>query len=177
MWHMAPNKDEAQKASIELCENLYMYDCLRCDRSTAAHGLEVRVPFLSNTFIHNANMIDPALKLPQEGLEKHLLRHAFKGDLPDEILFRTKAAFSDAVGTLWVDQMKEYTNSIISDTEFEQERTKYTHCTPRTKEELFYRQIFEKHFPKQGHIIKDFWKIKWNDLNDPSARFLPCYKS
>lgn len=176
MWHIAPNETEAQQASIELCENLYMFDCLRCDRTAAAHGLEIRVPFLSNKFIDVCNRINPRHKLPQDGLEKHLLRHSFEGTLPETILYRTKAAFSDAVGNLWIDKIKEFTNSVISDHDFDRSKKRYTHCTPRTKEELYYRRIFEKYFPGQDHMIKEFWKVKWNQQDDPSARFLPCYK-
>ena len=115
------------------------------------------------------------------GKGKYLLRHAFEGVgyLPNEILWREKAAFSDAVGHSMVDYLKEYAEQKYSDKEFEAARKKYTHAAPFTKESLLYRGIFEKYYPGQAEMVVDFWRPNksWEgcDVNDPSARVLSNY--
>ena len=125
--------------------------------------------------------IDPELKLNTYGMGKYLLRYAFEDDhiLPDEILWRQKAAFSDAVGHSMVDDLKEYAESLYTDAEFAEKASKYGYCRPFTKESLLYREIFEKYYPGQAEMIKDFWmpNREWPgcDVNDPSARVLSNY--
>ena len=115
------------------------------------------------------------------GKGKYLLRHAFEeGDwLPHDILWREKAAFSDAVGHSMVDYLKEYAEGMYSDAEFEEKRKKYTHAAPFTKESLLYREIFEKYYRGQSEMIAGFWmpNKSWKgcDVNDPSARVLSNY--
>jgi asparagine synthase (glutamine-hydrolysing) len=112
---------------------------------------------------------------------KYLLRHAFEGDhlLPEDILWRQKAAFSDAVGHSMVDDLKEYAAEKYSDAEFETKRMRYDYGRPFTKESLLYREIFEKYYPGQAAMIKDFWMPNraWKgcDVSDPSARVLSNY--
>ena len=125
--------------------------------------------------------IDPRLKLNSYGMGKYLLRHAFEKDsiLPDEILWRQKAAFSDAVGHSMVDDLKAYAESLYTDEEFERRRMQYDYGQPFTKESLLYREIFEKYNPGQAGMIADFWmpNKSWEgcDVNDPSARVLSNY--
>lgn len=114
------------------------------------------------------------------GKGKYLLRRAFEGDfLPRDILYREKAAFSDAVGHSMVDEIKAYAETLYSDAEFEARRKTYTYVPPFTKESLFYRELFEKYYPGQAEMIKDFWMPNkhWKgcDVNDPSARVLSNY--
>lgn len=111
---------------------------------------------------------------------KYLLRHAFEGDyLPESILMREKAAFSDAVGHSMVDYLKEYAESYYTDEQFETECKKYDHVAPFTKESLLYREIFEEYYPGQAEMIVDYWmpNKEWEgcDVNDPSARVLANY--
>ena len=112
---------------------------------------------------------------------KYLLRHAFEeGDyLPHEILFREKAAFSDAVGHSMVDYLKEYANSLYTDEDVKNAYRKYEFATPFTKESLLYRDLFEKYYPGQAHMVADFWMPNkaWEgcNVNDPSARVLANY--
>lgn len=63
---------------------------LRCDKSVAGAGLEVRVPFLDKEFMKYYMNIDPNLKRPRKGVEKYILRKAFDGLdlLPNEVLWR-----------------------------------------------------------------------------------------
>ena len=112
---------------------------------------------------------------------KYLLRKAFEGDwLPPEILWREKAAFSDAVGHSMVDDIKEYAESLYTDEEFQLRRANYSaHCMPFTQESLFYREIFEKYYHDQSRTIVGFWMPNkaWPgcNVNDPSARVLANY--
>ena len=103
--------------------------------------------------------MDPALKVNSYGKGKYLLRHAFEGDrlLPEDILWREKAAFSDAVGHSMVDDLKEYAEQKYTDREFRQRAAQYSFATPFTKESLLYRELFEAYYPGQAHMIKDFW--------------------
>ena len=125
--------------------------------------------------------IDPAKKMNVYNKGKYLLRHAFEGTdyLPHDILFREKAAFSDAVGHSMVDYLKELAEDKYSDEDVLNAKDKYSYCTPFTKESLMYRDIFESFFPQQGQWIKDFWmpNKEWEncDVDDPSARVLKNY--
>ena len=157
-----------------------MYDVLRADRCISSNSLEARVPFGDLKFVQYVLSIDPEKKLNTYNMGKYLLRKAFEGDyLPESILYRQKAAFSDAVGHSLVDYLKEYAESYYTDEQFEKLTKKYRHAKPFTKESLLYREIFEKHYPGQGHLINDFWmpnKIWENcDVSDPSARVLKNY--
>ena len=177
----APSAAEFQKESEKRIRELHMYDVLRADRCISVNSLEARVPFGDLDFVKYVMSIDPELKLNKYGKGKYLLRHAFEdGDyLPDSILWREKAAFSDAVGHSMVDYLKEYAESKYTDSEFEEGCKKYTHATPFTKESLLYREIFEKYYPEQSEMILDFWMPNkaWKgcDVKDPSARVLSNY--
>lgn len=177
----APSADAFQKESQKRVRELHMYDVLRADRCISVNSLEARVPFGDLDFVRYVMSLDPELKINKYGKGKYLLRHAFEdGDfLPESILWREKAAFSDAVGHSMVDYLKEYAESKYTDEEFEALKGKYTHAAPFTKESLLYREIFEKYYPDQGEMIVDFWmpNKEWEgcDVNDPSARVLSNY--
>lgn len=176
----APSAEEFQKEAQKRIRELHMYDVLRADRCISANSLEARVPFGDLEFVRYVMSVDPEKKRNVYGKGKYLLRHAFEGDyLPHDILWREKAAFSDAVGHSMVDYLKEYAADYYTDEEYEEKRRKYTHATPFTKESLLYREIFEKYYPGQGQMIVDFWmpNKSWEgcDVNDPSARVLSNY--
>ena len=176
----APSAEAFQEESVKRVRELHMYDVLRADRCISVNSLEARVPFGDLDFIEYVMAIDPELKLNKYGKGKYLLRHAFEGDyLPQSILYREKAAFSDAVGHSMVDYLKEYAESRYTDEEFETKRAAYSHARPFTKESLLYREIFEKHYPGQAEMIVDFWMPNrtWEgcDVSDPSARVLSNY--
>lgn len=177
----APNAKEFQKESEKRIKELHMYDVLRADRCISANSLEARVPFGDLDFVKYVMSIDPEMKINKYGKGKYLLRHAFEGldYLPDSILWREKAAFSDAVGHSMVDYLKDYAESVYTDEEYESKRKKHKHSTPFTKESLLYREIFEKFYPGQSEMIVDFWmpNKSWEGCNvhDPSARVLSNY--
>ena len=176
----APSAEAFQKESEKRIRELHMYDVLRADRCISVNSLEARVPFGDLDFVKYVMKINPELKLNKYNKGKYLLRRAFEGDyLPESILYREKAAFSDAVGHSMVDYLKEYAENFYTDEEYETKRKQYTHAQPFTKESLLYREIFEKYYPNQSEMIVDFWmpNKEWEgcNVNDPSARVLSNY--
>ena len=177
----APDAASFQAEAQKRIRELHYYDVLRADRCISDNTLEARVPFGDLDFVRYVMSIKPELKMNRYNMGKYLLRKAFADDhiLPEEILWRQKAAFSDAVGHSMVDGLKAYAKKKYSDEEFEKKRKLYGYCTPFTKESLLYREIFEKHYPGQAEMIPDFWmpNKSWKgcDVNDPSARVLSNY--
>ena len=177
----APDAEAFQAEAEKRIREIHMYDVLRADRCISVNSLEARVPFGDLAFVECAMRIDPRLKMNRHNMGKYLLRHAFEGTglLPDDILFRQKAAFSDAMGHSMVDDLKEYAEHAYTDEEFETRRRAYTHAQPFTKESLLYRELFEKYYPGQSAMIQDFWMPNraWKgcDVSDPSARVLANY--
>ncbi|MEE1528390.1 MAG: asparagine synthase B [Blautia sp.] len=177
----APDAAAFQREAEKRIHELHMYDVLRADRCISVNSLEARVPFGDLDFVKYVMAVAPELKLNTYGKGKYLLRHAFEQGsyLPDEILWREKAAFSDAVGHSMVDYLKEYADKQYTDAEFESRCKSYTHARPFTKESLLYREIFEKYYPGQAEMVADFWmpNREWEgcDVNDPSARVLSNY--
>lgn len=176
----APSPEAFQKEAEKRLKEIYMYDVLRADRCISSNGLEARVPFGDLDFVKYVMAIEPEKKMNYTGIGKYLLRKAFEGDLlPQDILYREKAAFSDAVGHSSVDYLKAYAESLYSEEDLKRAQTKYHHASPISKEALMYRDIFEQHFPGRAGVIKNFWmpNKEWENCNvdDPSARVLPNY--
>jgi asparagine synthase (glutamine-hydrolysing) len=176
----APDKKELEYDSKRLLNELYMFDNLRVDRTTASNGLEVRVPFLNKELIDYVFSLDPELRICDKynKQEKTLLRKSFENDniLPNEILWRTKDAFSDAVSSkdvCWYKTLSEkYIHPLISDEELLFAKDKYPFNTPQTKEALYYRDIFSSLFLNTDKVISHYWMPKWveNVNGDPSAK-------
>ena len=177
----APDAEEFQKEAEKRLRELYMYDVLRADRCISSNSMEARVPFGDLDFVKYVMSIDPELKMNKYNKGKYLLRHAFEeGDyLPYDILFREKAAFSDAVGHSMVDYLKAYAEEKYTDDDVANAKDKYPFATPFTKESLLYRDLFEKYYKGQAQMVADFWmpNKSWEncDVDDPSARVLKNY--
>lgn len=177
----APSAQAFQEEAEKRLRELHFYDVLRADRCLADNSLEARVPFGDLDFVRYVMSIDPEKKQNRYGKGKFLLRKAFEegGWLPEEILWREKAAFSDAVGHSMVDDLKAYAESLYTDAQYEEKRKKYSFARPFTKESLLYREIFERYYPGQAKMIPDFWmpNRSWEgcDVDDPSARVLKNY--
>jgi asparagine synthase (glutamine-hydrolysing) len=184
-FHKAPNAKEFHNETIRKINKLHLYDCLRANKSLAAWGVEGRVPFLDLDFLDISMNINPKDKMVKPNkIEKSILREAFKGDLPDEILWRQKEQFSDGVGYSWIDSLKEFTNNHVSDFDFNNRKTLYPINTPQSKEEFYYRMIFNKHYPDACSVkcvpssksvacsteeaLK--WDKNFSNMNDPSGR-------
>jgi asparagine synthase (glutamine-hydrolysing) len=163
----APSVEEFFMENIRRVKLLHQYDVLRADRCTAAHGLEVRVPFLDRDFVDCVMTMDQNLKMG--GIEKKVLRETFQDLIPDEILWRQKDAFSDAVGYSWVDELQKFTREKWGSTVEEFKVVNY----PTTPEEMVFRNTFwEKYGFEADHLIKEIWRPKWTSVKDPSARHL-----
>ena len=177
----APGAEAFQQEAEKRIREIHMYDVLRADRCISVNSLEARVPFGDIDFVRYVMSIDPELKLNRYGKGKYLLRHAFDDGtfLPDGILMREKAAFSDAVGHSMVDYLKQLAEETYTDAEFVELCGKYSHARPFTKESLLYREIFEEYYPGQAGMVDGFWmpNRSWEgcDVNDPSARVLKNY--
>ena len=173
----APSAAEFQKETIERVQKLFTADLLRADKSTMAHGLEARVPFLDKKFLEMAIKIRPEDKQPKTygGVEKYILRKAFDTldtpYLPDEVLWRQKEQFSDGVGYNWIDTLIEYCAGQVTDDELESAEERFPYNTPATKEAYFYRTLFHKHFPQvsAAQTVRR-WIPKWQENSDPSGR-------
>ncbi|MHB1314778.1 MAG: asparagine synthase B [Christensenellales bacterium] len=176
----APSPEEFQREAKKRIDELHMYDVLRADRCISSNSIEARVPFGDLAFVKYVMSVDPAMKMNTYKKGKYLLRRAFEGDyLPLSILYREKAAFSDAVGHSMVDFLKAYAEERYSDAEFRQKCKQYEFAAPFTKESLLYRELFEKYYPGQAEMVADFWMPNktWEgcNVNDPSARVLSNY--
>lgn len=175
--YLAPSEEELHKEAVKRVKEIHLYDGLRADRATSIHGLELRVPFLDSDFVDLYLSIDPKFRMPnKDHMEKDLLRSAFKGYLPEEVLWRKKEAFSDGISSeeeSWHTTLNNFVDKFVSDEEFETNCFKYKHCTPKTKEAYFYRKIFDELFgDKYCNVIPSFWMPNWSDVKDPSAREL-----
>jgi asparagine synthase (glutamine-hydrolysing) len=172
-FHNAPNLEDFHLETVRRVQLLHQFDVLRADRCTAAHGLELRVPFLDRDFMDYSIGIAASVRQPINGIEKHILRRSFENELPADILWRPKNAFSDAVGYSWVDTLKAYTESMVSDEQFKSICQKAKGIIPLTKEEAYYRSVFWELFGEdQDHLISEIWRPRWTSVTDPSARHI-----
>lgn len=160
-----PSSKEGALDSKRLMEQLYEFDVLRVDRTTAAHGLEVREPFLDKAFMQHFFNLPANIKNPRGGIEKYHLRKAldttFPDLLPHEVMWRQKEAFSDGVSCLkkksWVDELKAYADSIITDAEFEEERRLYSPM-PMFKDALLLRRLYNKYYGTiEPPLVSKYW--------------------
>ncbi|KAE9414163.1 hypothetical protein Angca_005266, partial [Angiostrongylus cantonensis] len=176
-FHNAPSDEEFQKETIDRVVHLYTADCLRADKSTMAHSVEVRVPFLDKEFLDVAMLTAPQYKRPQlangRNIEKYILRKAFDEDtyLPHEILWRQKEQFSDGVGYSWIDQLMEFCAEQVLDEEFSKAEELFPHNTPHSKEAFYMRSLFHDMFPSENaaKTVRK-WIPKWQANQDPSGR-------
>lgn len=189
--HNAPSPNEFHKECVRLVKDIYLFDSLRADRCISRNGVEARVPFSHQPFVEFYLSLDPELRIPRPSpdlgvsnkLEKALVREAFfqTGLLPDEIIIRTKNAFSDAIShesKSWYQYIEDYTNISITDSEFDSRTERYPFNTPETKEAYYFRMWFESEFKSHNtDTIPYMWLPKWcGDVKNPSARVLDVYK-
>ncbi|XP_030002402.1 asparagine synthetase [glutamine-hydrolyzing]-like [Sphaeramia orbicularis] len=180
-FHKAPTPRAAAEDSVRLLKELYLFAVLRADRITAAHGLELRVPFLDHRLTAYYLSLPEEMRIPRHGVEKHLLRESFKGLnlIPDEILWRRKEAFSEGMSSIkksWYAYLQDHLESMVNDDQMEQVQKTFLHIPPPTKEAYYFRQVFEKHFPGRAEWLSHYWMPCWIGASDPSARTLSIYK-
>jgi asparagine synthase (glutamine-hydrolysing) len=173
----APSAEEFQDETIERVQKLFTADLLRADKTTMAHGLEARIPFLDKDFLDVTIRIKTEEKQPKtyDGIEKYILRKAFDTTedpyLPAEILWRQKEQFSDGVGYNWVDELIEYCSSQVTDEQLAGASAEFSYNSPTTKEAYLYRSIFHKFYPQvsAAQTVRK-WIPKWQENLDPSGR-------
>ncbi len=184
-FHKAPNPREFHEETVRKLSKLHMYDCLRANKSLAAWGIEGRVPFLDKEFMDVAMRINPQDKMINgERMEKWVLRKAFEDMLPASVAWRQKEQFSDGVGYSWIDTLKVMVNDEVSNDQLANAKFRFPIQTPSTKEEYYYRAIFEGHFPSDAAArcvpqepsvacstkIALEWDEAFKNMNDPSGR-------
>ena len=146
--HKAPDARAFHDETVRKLSKLYLYDCLRANKSLSAWGVEGRVPFLDKEFLDVAMRLNPKAKMaPGKVIEKKIVREAFADMLPESVAWRQKEQFSDGVGYSWIDTLKAITATAISDEQMAKAADRFPVNTPQNKEEYYYRSIFEEHFP------------------------------
>jgi asparagine synthase (glutamine-hydrolysing) len=184
-FHKAPTAEEFHRETVRKISKLYLYDCLRANKSLAAWGVEGRVPFLDKEFLDVAMNLNPEYKMcPGKVIEKKIVREAFHDLLPDEIAWRQKEQFSDGVGYSWIDTLKQITSSAVSDEQMKHAAERFPINPPRNKEEYYYRSIFAEHFPSDSAARSVpsvpsvacstaealAWDESFRNTNEPSGR-------
>ena len=184
-FHKAPSPKAFHEETVRKLSKLYMYDCLRANKSLSAWGVEGRVPFLDKEFLDVAMRTNPEAKMcPGKTIEKKIVREAFADMLPEEVAWRQKEQFSDGVGYSWIDTLKQITEQQVSDEQMAHAAERFPINPPRNKEEYYYRSIFAEHFPSDSAARSVpsvpsvacstaealAWDEAFKNMNDPSGR-------
>ncbi len=184
-FHKAPDARAFHDETVRKLGKLYLYDCLRANKSLAAWGVEGRVPFLDKEFLDVAMRVNPQAKMcPGKEIEKRIVREAFTDMLPESIAWRQKEQFSDGVGYSWIDSLKALTAAAVTDEQMAHAAERFPINPPMNKEEYYYRSIFSELFPSESAAasvpheasvacstaIALEWDAAWKKLNDPSGR-------
>ena len=184
-FHKAPDAKAFHEETVRKLGKLYLYDCLRANKSLSAWGVEGRVPFLDKEFLDVAMRTNPEAKMcPGTTVEKKIVREAFADLLPEEVAWRQKEQFSDGVGYSWIDTLKQITSEAVSDEQMAHAAERFPINPPKNKEEYYYRSIFAEHFPSDSAALSVpseasvacstaialEWDAAFKGLNDPSGR-------
>ena len=184
-FHKAPTAKDFHDETVRKLSKLYLYDCLRANKSLSAWGVEGRVPFLDKEFLDVAMRTNPAAKMcPGSTMEKRIVREAFADMLPEEVAWRQKEQFSDGVGYSWIDTLKQITSEAVTDEQMAHAAERFPVNPPLNKEEYYYRSIFAEHFPSDSAArsvnqeasvacstaIALEWDAAFKNMNDPSGR-------
>lgn len=184
-FHKAPNAKALHEETVRKLDKLHLYDCLRANKTLAAWGVEGRVPFLDKEFMDIAMRMNPQDKICGNGkMEKYALRKAFEGYLPESVTWRQKEQFSDGVGYNWIDTLREVASKKVTDKQMEKAAERFPINPPMSKEEYWYRTMFEEHFPSASaastvpsvpsvacsSAIALEWDASFKNRIDPSGR-------
>ena len=191
-FHKAPDAKAFHEETVRKLGKLYLYDCLRANKSLSAWGVEGRVPFLDKEFLDVAMRTNPEAKMcgPKKSgesgfeIEKKIVREAFADLLPEEVAWRQKEQFSDGVVYSWIDTLKQITSEAVTDEQMAHAAERFPINPPKNKEEYYYRSIFAEHFPSESAAksvpseasvacstaIALEWDAAFKNMNDPSGR-------
>lgn len=202
-FHYAPDAVSFDIECKRLLNDIHFFDVLRSDRSISNNGLEARTPFLDKRFVQCYLSIPKELRYNthKKYCEKYLLRKAFDDGtyLPDNVLWRTKEAFSDGVSSQtrsWYEIIEEHIReknitSVIGNNEYIREKLvefkkkqglkDYINITD---EQLYYYYLYCKNYNyglyydyDNCNIIPYYWMPKFVIANDASARTLSVYNN
>lgn len=191
-FHKAPDAKALHEETARKLDRLHLYDCLRANKSLAAWGVEGRVPFLDKEFMDVAMRLNPQDKMCGNGkIEKHILRKAFEDYLPASVAWRQKEQFSDGVGYNWIDTLREVADKKVSNRQMEHAAERFPINPPMSKEEYWYRTMFEEHFPSASaaHTVPSVpsvacstataleWDASFKNRVDPSGRAVKAVHS
>ena len=191
-FHKAPDAKALHEETVRKLDRLHLYDCLRANKSLAAWGVEGRVPFLDKEFMDVAMRLNPQDKMCGNGkIEKHILRKAFEDYLPASVAWRQKEQFSDGVGYNWIDTLREVADKKVSNRQMEHAAERFPINPPMSKEEYWYRTMFEEHFPSASaaHTVPSVpsvacstataleWDASFKNRVDPSGRAVKAVHS
>ena len=190
----APDDFEFDKECRRLLKDIHAFDVLRSDKCISSHGLEPRTPFLDRMLVQFYLELPLSIRNPishhttsvkrksggKKNAEKHLLRKAFSviepSLLPSSILWRTKEAFSDGVSgqdKSWFEIISDKLDAAGNVCVEDNGPTKvYSVNPPTTKEQTYYRGIYDKTYPDTAGIVPYFWMPRFVDATDSSARTL-----
>ena len=168
-FHKSPSRLHSDSETAKLLCNISYFDVLRSDKCISSCGLEPRTPFLDKSFVTIYRSIPLNVRFPVGTIEKKLLRDSFAEYLPHNVLYRQKEAFSDGVSNekrSWFKIIEEYVDTIKF------KSVNVSHNVPKTKEQEYYRYLYETEYPNTSHVIPYFWMPRWSETTDPSARTL-----
>jgi asparagine synthase (glutamine-hydrolysing) len=179
-FHACPSPSEFDTECKRLLSNIHCFDVLRSDKSIASHGLEPRTPFLDKEMVNYYLNIPNHIRCHsyQKKQEKWFIRNVFDIHdptiLPKEVLFRKKEAFSDGVSGITRSWYQIIQEKVINVTIPEQ---LYVFNPPTTKEQKYYRYIFESYYSNCEQLIPYFWMPRYVNATDASARTLSLYST
>lgn len=170
-----------QKKSVELLQNMYKFDLLRTDKIANMFSLEIRHPFLDKHFIEYFLTLHPKLRRPgyyssdNKPISKYILRKAFSTDvygtelISQECLWREHQCLCNSFTNFEL-RLTNYLNNTISDEEYNSfvnnllnELNVNTNTIPKNKEEMYYRKIFRKFYPKRDYLVDMFYDDLWKN--------------
>ena len=128
---------------LDTMRGLHNLGLQRVDRVASANALEPRIPFLDFDVVELGVGLPARWKLSNgDRPEKWLLRKAFEGWLPDELLWRPKEQFGEGTGAR--DVLREHYEGAVPEEEFTEERD-VVEPPLRSREELAYYRLFQQH--------------------------------
>ena len=137
--------DELFARQMECLGFLHNNASLRLDRMNMCNSIRVVAPLISGELLQYAMAIPPQYKQRPDGsgkIEKWIFRKAYETLLPESIVWRGKQEFSQGSGSANI--LPAHFEKQFSDSELAEAQAKYPII--RSKEELYYFQVFTEHF-------------------------------
>jgi len=122
---------------------------VKVDRTTMAHSLEARSPFLDQDLMEYTAALPDHMKI-RRGVTKYILRRAFSDLVPSKILTRGKRGFGVPLGAWFRRELRDYLHDLLlaSDSKLKD----YLNI-------LYVRQIVQEHMQGQRDHGQRLWAI------------------